>query len=442
VPIPALPLPVLLRRLWADPRYRWLLLLFVLALAVRVVWVLYSHKAPDGLHDQVAYDSLARGILDRRAYINPWLDVPTAYFPPGYPAALAVVYGVFGRGALWGGMFNALLGAGTVVITYELARRLLGPSVARVAGLLLAFFPNQVFYTGTLLSEVLFTFLLMAGLLVLMAEPWPREGISLKRLALAALFLGAATMVRAIVLIIPVALLIYWLWVFPNRSRVLAQVGVVLLVFAAVILPWTIRNAVTMHAFVLISTNSGDDFCLGHNEAANGQFVFSGPCYEGYDGIPERDLEIAGYREGLRRGMEFIINHPADELGLIFERAYYLVYTDNDGLFADEHYGSTPFIKEELRDQLRTAADACYFATIGLAALGLLYWLRRREPRRTFCLIVIACILAAPLAFFGDPRFHFPVIPLLCILAATGIVAAWRARELPLSAGEPGAASD
>ncbi len=442
MPIPALPLSVLLRKSWADPRYRWPLLLFILALAPRIAWVLYSHRMPVGLHDPVAYDSLALGISDGRGYLGPWTNVPTAYFPPGYPAALAVVYTVFGRSVLWGGMLNALLGAGTVVITYELARRLLGPSVAGVAGLLLAFFPNQVFYTGTLLSEVLFTFLLMAGLLVLMAEPWPREGISLKRLALAALFLGAATMVRPIVLIIPVVLLIYWLRVFPNRARVLAQVGVVLLVFAAVILPWTIRNAVTMHAFVLISTNSGDDFCLGNNEVADGQFVFSGPCYEGYEGIPKRELEIAGYREGLRRGAEFIINHPADELGLIFEKAYFLVYTDHDGLFANESYGSNPFIEKEMRDRLSTAANACYFATIGLAALGLLYWLRRRDPRRTFCLIVIACILAAPLAFFGDPRFHFPVIPLLCILAATGVVAAWRARELPLSAGEPGAAPD
>jgi 4-amino-4-deoxy-L-arabinose transferase-like glycosyltransferase len=442
VPIPALGLPALLRKPWIDPRSRWPLLLFVLALAVRIAWVLYSHRAPVGLHDPVAYDSLARGILDRRGYIGPWTNVPTAYFPPGYPAALAAVYAVFGRSALWGGMLNALLGAATVVITYELARRLLDVRVARVAGLLLAFFPNQIFYTGVLLSEVLFTFFLMAGLLVLMAEPWPREGISLRRLALAALFLGAATMVRPIVLIVPVVLFLYWLWVFPNRARVLAQVGVILLVFAAIILPWTIRNAVTMHAFVLISTNSGDDFCIGNHEGANGQFLFSGPCYEGYEGIPKRELEIAGYREGLRRGAEFIINHPADELGLIFEKAYFLVNSDSDGLFADENYGSSPFIKEETRDQLRTAANAYYFATIGWAGIGLLFWLRRRDPRRTFCLIMIACILLAPLAFFGDPRFHFPVIPLLCILAATGVVAAWQARSLPPLAGELGAASD
>jgi 4-amino-4-deoxy-L-arabinose transferase-like glycosyltransferase len=442
VPIPALGLPALLRKIWADPRSRWPIILFVLALAARIAWVLYSHRMPVGLHDPVAYDSLALGIADGRGYIGPWTNVPTAYFPPGYPAALAIVYAVFGRSALWGGMLNALLGAGTVVITYELARRLLDVRVARVAGLLLAFFPNQVFYTGTLLSEVLFTFLLMTGLLILMAEPWPREGISLRRLALAALFLGAATMVRSVVLIVPVVLFFYWLRVFPNRARVLAQVGVIILVFAAIIVPWTIRNAVVMHAFVLISTNGGDDFCLGNNEVATGQFVFSGPCYEGYDSnIPKRELEIEGYHEGLRRGAEFIINHPADELGLIFEKAYFLVYIDSDGLFANESYGSNYFIEKEMRDYLSTAANAYYFVTIGWAGLGLLYWLRRRDPRRTFCLILVACILLPPLAFFGDPRFHFPVIPLVCIVAATGVVVAWQARSPPLSAGAPGASS-
>jgi hypothetical protein len=139
--------------------------------------------------------------------------------------------------------------------------------------------------------------------------------------------------------------------------------------------------------------------------------------------------------------MEFIINHPADELGLIFEKAYFLVYTDDDGLFANESYGSNRFIEKEMRDYLSTAANAYYFVTIGWAGLGLLLWFRRRDPRRTFCLIIVACLLVAPLAFFGDPRFHFPIVPLLCVVAANGVVAAWQARSPPLPAGDPGASS-
>jgi 4-amino-4-deoxy-L-arabinose transferase-like glycosyltransferase len=424
----------------------------VLALAVRLAWVLYSHRVPVGLHDPVAYDALAKGIIDGKGFAQPAAfiphapsepvpTVPTAYFPPGYPAVLAVVYAIFGHRVLWGEILNALLGAATVVITYELARRLLGHPVARVAGLLLAFWPNQVFYTGALLSEILFTFLLMSGLLVLLADPWPKDGINLKRLAFAALFLGAATMVRPIVLIVPVVLLVYWLRVFPNRTRVLAQVGVILLVFAAIIVPWSVRNAVSMHAFVPISTNGGDDFCVGNHEGATGSFVFAGLCYEGYDDISNRtEKEIEAYREGIRRGAEFIVNHPADEFGLIFEKAYFLVYRDDEGLYANESYGDNLFIEKEMRDYLSTAANAYYFVTVGWAALGLLLWSRRRDPRRTFFLMMLGCLLVVPLAFFGDVRFHFPAVPLLCILAATAVMMVWRGRGLPPQPGEPDAA--
>ena len=228
-----------------------------------------------------------------------------------------------------------------------------------------------------------------------MAQPWPKEGISLRRLALAGLFLGAATMVRPIVLVVPIVLFLYWLWVFPNRARVLAQVGVILLVFAAIIVPWTIRNVISMHAFVLVSTNSGDDFCIGNHEGATGQFVFAGPCYEGFeDTTDRRELEIDGYREGIRRGFEFILKHPADELGLIFEKAYYLVYRDDDGLIVNESYGDRFFIEKEMREYLSTAANAYYFVTIGWAGLGLLSWFRRRDPRRTFFVIMLGCLLA------------------------------------------------
>ena len=42
------------------------------------------------------------------------------------------------------------------------------------------------------------------------------------------------------------------------------------------------------------------------------------------------------------------------------------------------------FIEKEMREYLSTAANAYYFVAIGWAALGLLSWFRRPDPRRTF----------------------------------------------------------
>ena len=38
------------------------------------------------------------------------------------------------------------------------------------------------------------------------------------------------------------------------------------------IIPWTIRNAIRLHGFVPISTNTGDNLCIGHGEGATGSF--------------------------------------------------------------------------------------------------------------------------------------------------------------------------
>ncbi len=415
----------LLRRAWANPQSRWSLILFVLALVARAAWVAYADRPPLGLNDPVRYDALAQGIAAGDGYRS-ILGYPTAYYPIGYPAVLAAVYAVLGHSILWAKMLNALLGAATVVITYELARRLLGHPVARIAGLLLALFPNQVFYAGTILSEVLFTFLLMSGLLILMAEPWPREGIGLPRLTFAGLFLAAATMVRPILLPLPIILLVFWLFVHPHRVRILAQVGVVVLLMALFVVPWSIRNAVRMDAFILISTNAGDDFCIGNHEGATGGFVMTGPCFEGYEDVDQSEAEVVGYREGIKRGLRFIVNHPLEELRLLPNKARYLLERDDDGLRATESYDNDPFIEKGLRRYLAAVANGYYFLVIAGAALGLFSWFRHRDARKTLCLVMLAYLLAVPLVFFGDPRFHFPVIPLLCMLAAAGMMATWR----------------
>jgi 4-amino-4-deoxy-L-arabinose transferase-like glycosyltransferase len=437
-------LSLALHNLWRNRRVRWVPILFLVALVPRLVWVLYAHSAPVGLHDPVFYDSLAHGVAAGEGYLNPYTGEPTAYFPPGYPFALAALYFVFGHHIIVAELFNVFIGAATVVITYELAHRLAGHSVALVAGLMLAFFPSQVFYTVTLLSEVLFTLLLMGGLLVLLARPWREEGIGWGRLVAAGFLFGAAALVRPIALLIPGVLFVYWIFGSSRLRAAVTRAAVVALPMALLILPWTVRNLITMDSFILISTNAGDNFCIGNHEGATGSFVFSGPCYEGYEHISDPvEREVESYREGIRRGLEFIINNPTDEMGLLMEKAYALVRADDDGLRAAQSYDDDPFIDEDIEKYLSTAANAYYFIAIGWATLGLVSWFRPRDGRRTLSLLVVGYVLAVPLLFFTDERFHFPAIPLLTIIAAVGAVAIWQARKSPwqteaLEAGQEG----
>ena len=81
--------------------------------------------------------------------------------------------------------------------------------------------------------------------------------------------IGVATLTRAVgfvLIVIPIAM---WWDALPRRviwRQAAAMVGVVL-VF---VVPWTIRNAVAMHGFVPIATDSAPTLWAGHNPNAYG----------------------------------------------------------------------------------------------------------------------------------------------------------------------------
>lgn len=424
------------RRIWSQPDVRWAAVLFLLALVLRTVWAVYADRPPRGVNDPVLYDFFAARIEEGSGYTR--LDgLPTAYYPVGYPAALSAVYFVFGHSILAAKLFNAVLGAVTVVLVFELARRLFDSRAARAAGLLLAVFPSQIFYTGTILSEVLFTTLLVGALLLLLAAPWDAGRVGLGRLALFGLIMGAATMVRSITLLLPLLLLVFWLFTSRRVGRSLLQAGVVTLAMAVLIVPWSVSSSIRMDTPVLISLNAGDNLCMGNYENAPGHFTLTDVCFAGYQGLDSRTLEVERNRENIEKGITFITENPLEAGRIVLRKAYYLFYSDSDGLFAAESYGNDPFIPTFRREVLASVADGFYFVAGAYALLGVGLWLFRPEPRRTLLLLIAAYVAAVPLVFFGDPRFHFPVIPLACVVAGSAMAAVWqRAR-----AGVPGLVS-
>ncbi len=352
--------------------------------------------------------------------------VPTAYYPVGYPATLGALYALVGPNVLAAKMLNAFLGAATVCVTYRLAASLLGLRVALASGFLLALFPSQVYYTGTLLSEPLFTFLFMFGLLLATSGVWGVEGMTLRHAVGLGILMGASALVRGITLGVPVAMLVASRALFSSFARAAACAAVVVAGIVIFVLPWSVRSSLALGTPVLLSTNLGDDLCLGNHQGATGRFLLSGPCFEGYEGLDRKTLEVERNGDNRGRALKFMVTSPLSEAKLVLRKAYYLMYTDDSGIWTVESWGNDPFIGADLRDYLRTAANAYYFAVLGFALVGLVHWIRQGDRRLIFLLVMLAYVLAIPLIFFGDPRFHFPAIPIVSVLAGSGLVSALR----------------
>jgi hypothetical protein len=403
---------------------RWLAAILVVSAALRVWWVVYAARPPVGLHDPNFYTFHAQRFARGHGYTLP-NGQPSAYYPVGYPLTLSGVFWLVYHSAIPDdfprviGFFNAALGVGTVGLVFVVARRLFDTNVGLVAAALVGLWPNLIFHTGAALTETLFNFLVMAALAVLFAPPRDASP-SWVRLGTVGLLFGYASLVRPPSLAFAPALLVAWLVAKVGWRVALLRAAVVVSAMLVVLLPWVVRNARVMH-IVNLSTNTGDNLCIGRNPEATGAFGRPAYCFPDLADDTRPAYEVRRNDIATNRALRYLRGHPADEVRLAFWRGYYTFRSDHDGLDAVESYGLDPFIRPRTRSVLQTVADGWFFGAGALALLGLPAFLTRADPRRLFFVVAMASIAVAPFIFFGDPRFHVPCVPFLAVLAAVAM---------------------
>ena len=112
--------------------------------------------------DSAWYYSRAVSISEGLGYSENGL--PTAYWPVGWPAALALVFWLFEPTPVVGQIFNLILSCITFFLVIELGRIIFKSEfTARLAVLLLALYPNNIAYVQSLMSEIFFTTMLLLG---------------------------------------------------------------------------------------------------------------------------------------------------------------------------------------------------------------------------------------------------------------------------------------
>jgi 4-amino-4-deoxy-L-arabinose transferase-like glycosyltransferase len=409
---------------------RWLVAILVLATALRLAWAIYAAHTPRGIHDPSLYDLYGVRIAQGHGYTLP--IGPTAYYPPGYPISLGILYWIMfhtpipDHTPIMIAGSNLVYGVLTVLLVFELARRLFDNRTGLVAALLVAVYPNLVFHTAVALTETLFILLFIALLLVLVSARWDGEGdgVSRGRLVAAGVLLGLSALVRPISFLLLPALVVVWLVAGWGWRRSLARAALLAVVAIALIVPWTIRNAIVMNAFVPISTNAGDDLCMSRQPGATGGFYLTDYCFGAYDGVPRPEYETLRDAYTLRRAAAFVRDHPGREVVLWFLRMQKTMRNDHDGLRASESYDTDQFIDPTLRSVLAKTADFYFFATILGTIVALPRVLRGRDPKRLLFALTIVALLLPPVIFFGDPRFHVPALPFFAI--GTAVALAYR----------------
>ncbi len=79
--------------------------------------------------------------------------------------------------------------------------------------------------------------------------------------------------------------------------------------------------------------------------------------------------------------------------------------------------GQVPFLPDRLRTVLRHLADGIYYAVLLFAGLAMVRWVRERGSRPLLPVFTIVVVTLGYMVFWGDARFHFPLMPVFCLLA-------------------------
>ena len=391
------------------------LTVFVLACVVRLLAVSYLGETDIGI-DESEYLVLGQNIRFHGVFSfgasHAWgtkglLDnagpfEPTAARAPLYPLLIAVLWWQAAPPFEAIGAIQALLGGGVAVLVYLTARNAFGCRVALIAGIAMAFSPQSSMLTAAILSETLFTFLLMCGLCL-----WGKQ-----RGLMAGLVLGAATLTRPVLLPFIVLIGVFALICRFNRSLH----AWILLGALLVIGPWTLRNAVTQHAFIPVqSLGWGATVLLGTVDVPYGTGQNPWTIYrEDADFVrilETRPTEREAERRMLRAGVGRIIDDPLRWLWVRVKQ-YPRLLVDMDEYISPIVPVSSPV--------LRGAILAATFLFWLLSLIGI--FIARPKWRELYHLALYpAFFLVMHFPLFAASRFTAPMIPVLLIFAALAL---------------------
>jgi len=413
---------VLTRSLAALPARRWPYALFAVALALRLAYAVVA--APPPVSDEFYYNDLAVRLVAGEGFCED--GRPTAYWPPGYPLALAAIFTIFGYSLAHVVVFQCVVGAATAVATWRLARYFADELSARLAGVVVAALPSQVAYAARLFPAVVTAFAVVGGLLLIASS---RRIINA---AAAGVLVGFSALAAPVMFPLAPLTAVVDLYFQRGWKRAVVRAACTTAVAAAVVAPWTYRNYRLFGAFVPISTNGGVILWMGNNDGADGSYSF--PL------TPTNPLltvkgELARDRLGRRLAWEYVRAHPTTFLKLTIPKFANLYGADISAFQYDAAAkGTTP--EKAARFFSARVAQVLYGLLWGCALWALYKW-RRRLFRRFWGWPALAPLLTFALyftgvylVFHGLDRYHFPVIPLLAIIAGSAATPATQDDDL------------
>jgi 4-amino-4-deoxy-L-arabinose transferase-like glycosyltransferase len=449
---------------------RFFVLFSAAALLLRLIFL---QRFPGVVTDSFIYGDIAKNWLQHGIYgLSGGGEISPTYIRlPGYPAFLAFIFAIFGvdhyRAVLFVQMFVDL---GTCFLCAAIARRLLGPSCAKLAFVLAALCPFLADYSAAALTETLEVFftaltlhLVFRGFARSRLRDWIACGAAC----------AAAILLRPDGVLLLLALEAYLLnrIVFQRRSASgvsagnLLRAGVLIALIALLPLaPWASRNWHVFHRFQPLApryANEEDEFVpMGFNHWTKTWIADYASVEEIYWAVPGSELDasklpsrafdtprqqeettqlISDYNPVLHISPGLDKRFEAIAAARIRARpARYFLWLPALRIADMWLRPRTELLPSDSRwwefdDELRWSVVAIAFGVINLLYVlaAVAGWMRSRKVEMLGLLILFVILRSAFLGTLEnpEPRYTLEMFPIAIVLAAAGLARREREKE-------------
>ena len=391
----------------APPSKRIAILSLALLARLFILWFVVARFPHNWLYTRgIELGTLAQSLVAGQGLSSPFggSTGPTALLAPGYPAIISLFFRIFGpftfTAAIAVMLMQLLFSVTTVLLIMRVAQRCFGNRTADLAGTFWAV-SLPLIWMPTIFWETCLSTLLLVGMIALALRCEQQPSRSLWPLMGA--YCGLAALVNPALLPALLAMLGWAAW--QTRKTFLYSPLLSLLVLLLVFVPWPIRNARALGAFIPLRSTVGLELWMGNRAGATGfldESVF--PMFNRWE-----------YDQYVAKG-EVAYMQDKSALAKVYVRAHPVQFMQLSAIRFVRFWTGTGNKDGSMLFTLHAVL------TTSLGAIGI--W--RLWQRRRFSL---AALFFLPLMLFPLPyyithaefRYRLVVDPLLTVLAAYAV---------------------
>jgi tetratricopeptide (TPR) repeat protein len=325
---------------------------------------------------------------------------------------------------------QALVGAASCVLVATAGRQLFSARAGVIAGILLAVYPEAIFFDG-LIQKSSLDLLFMTGFVASVAT-FARSR-RMTHLAIAGITLGAFALNRENALVLlPVVLV----WLFVNfrhepSARRLGWAVLLIIATGAVLLPVGIRNYSISGEFLISTSQLGPNFYIGNGRAATGRYepLVADRGNAKLERVDAQRLAEEAVGRSLRPGevSTYWLDRALAEIGedpwrwlRVMGRKVLLVA--NAGEIVDSESMSEYALYSLV---LRASSWHSFGVLLCLASAGAVLT-RQRWRELGWLYAIVLSLLLSVVVFYVFSRYRFPAVPILILFESVTIAALLR----------------